>query len=172
MIRHRTFALLLGLALVLTCSPRAHAAGMAWRDWNTGLRDAAAAQKPVLVDVYTDWCTWCKRMDQDVYTRPEVRKYLDDHFVLVKLNAEYTTAAKYEGKAYTSKTLAERFRVNGYPTTIFLRADGTHLANVPGYVAHDKFLLLLQYIGDGYLERGVAYDEFVRRQTGAAPDGN
>jgi len=170
--RHRSLALAVALLLAVTLAPAAHAAGVAWKDWNSGLRDAATAQKPVLVDVYTDWCTWCKRMDQDVYTKPEVRKYLSDHFVIVRLNAEYTTPAKYEGRAYTSKTLAERFRVNGYPTTIFLRADGTHIANVPGYVPADKFMLLLQYIGDGHMERGVTYDEFVRRQATPAPDGN
>jgi thioredoxin-related protein len=144
----------------------AHAAAPTWKDWNSGLKEAATAGKPVLVDVYTDWCTWCKRMDQDVYTRPEVRDYLSGHFVMVKLNAEYSTPARYDGKQYTSRTLAERFRVNGYPTTIFLRADGNHIANVPGYVPADRFLLLLRYIGDGHMDRGVSYDDFVKRQTG------
>ncbi len=147
------------------CAP-AHAAGAVWKDWNSGLRDAATAGKPVIVDVYTDWCTWCKRMDQDVYARPEVKRYLAEHFVQVKLNAEYTTAARYEGKAYTSRTLAERFRVNGFPTTIFLRADGTHMANVPGYVPAERFILLLHYIGDGVMDRGVSYEDFVKQNTG------
>jgi len=142
----------------------AHAAGPAWKDWNSGLKEAGTAGKPVLVDVYTDWCTWCKRMDQDVYARPEVRQYLSQHFVTVKLNAEYTTPARYEGKAYTSHTLAQRFRVNGYPTTIFLRPDGNHIANVPGYVPAERFVLLLRYIGDGAMDRGVSYDDFVKQQ--------
>jgi len=155
-------------ALVITLGTAAptHASTPVWRDWNTGLKEAASAGRPVLVDVYTDWCTWCKRMDQDVYTRPEVREYLSQHFVMVKLNAEYSTPARYDGKQYTSRTLAERFRVNGYPTTIFLRADGNHIANVPGYVPADRFLLLLRYIGDGHMDRGVSYDDFVKQKTG------
>src|SRR5438552_2002702 len=88
-----------------------------WRDWNSGLREAASANRPVLVDVYTDWCGWCKRMDRDVYAQPEVRDYLSQHFVLVRLNAESPAAARYEGHAYTLRTLASRFRVSGYPTT-------------------------------------------------------
>jgi thioredoxin-related protein len=142
----------------------ARAAGPTWKDWNSGLKEAAAAGKPVLVDVYTDWCTWCKRMDADVYAKPEVKAYLAAHFVTVKLNAEYTTPARYEGKPYTSQTLAQRFRVNGYPTTIFLRADGTHIANVPGYVPPERFALLLHYIGDGAMDRGVSFDDFVKQQ--------
>ncbi len=160
------FAALAAAAILGSAAP-AHAIGPVWRDWNSGLREAATAGRPVLVDVYTDWCTWCKRMDQDVYTRPAVREYLAQHFVMVKLNAEYSTPARYDGKQYTSRTLAERFRVNGYPTTIFLRPDGNHIANVPGYVPADRFLLLLRYIGDGHMDRGVSYDDFVKQQTGS-----
>jgi len=161
----RSLVLPFATALALAATAPAHAAGTTWKDWNSGLKDAAAANKPVLVDVYTDWCTWCKRMDADVYTKPEVKQYIAEHFVTVKLNAEYTTQAKYEGKAYTSRTLAERFRVNGYPTTIFLKSDGTHIANVPGYIPADRFLLLLRYIGEGYIDKGVTYDEFVKRES-------
>ena len=152
--------------LALGLNTQSQAAGAVWKDWNGGLREAAASSKPVLVDVYTDWCGWCKRMDKDVYSQPEVKQYLSEHFVQVKLNAEYTTAARYEGKNYTSRTLAERFRVSGFPTTIFLRSDGSHMANVPGYVPAERFLLLLHYIGDGHMDRGVSYEDFVKQSTG------
>ena len=154
--------------LILGLNSQASAAGPAWKDWNSGLRDAASSGKPVIVDVYTDWCTWCKRMDQDVYSRPDVKQYLAEHFVSVKLNAEYTTAARYEGKAHTSRSLAQRFRVNGFPTTIFLRSDGSHMANVPGYVPAERFILLLHYIGDGAMDRGVSYDDFVKQNSGGS----
>jgi thioredoxin-related protein len=149
-------------ALVVACGTAvsAHAETTQWRDWKTGIRDAEASKRPMLVDVYTDWCGWCKRMDRDVYARPEVRDYLSKHFVTVKLDAEDETAALYEGRKYSYKTLASRFRVTGYPTTIFLRPDGAHIANVPGYVPADRFLLLLRYIGDGHLDRGVSFESF------------
>jgi len=101
-----------------------------------------------------------------VYTRRDVRDYLADHFVAVRLNAEHTGAAQYEGKAYTERQISERFRVNGYPTTIFLHSDGKHIANVPGYVPGDRFILLLHYIGDGHMDRGEAFDDFVKQRTG------
>jgi thioredoxin-related protein len=160
----RFVILLLAVASLAGTALPSHAAPVAWKDWNSGLKAASTAGKPVLVDVFTDWCTWCKRMDQDVYAKDDVRAYLATHFVTVKLNAEYTTAARYEGKAYTSQSLAQRFRVNSYPTTIFLRADGTHIANVPGYVPAERFVLLLRYIGDGYMDRGVGFDDFVKQQ--------
>src|SRR4029077_12479238 len=67
-------ASLLAAALALaTFAPAAYAAEINWRDWNTGLAEAAASKRPVVVDVYTDWCGWCKRMEKDVYAREDVR---------------------------------------------------------------------------------------------------
>lgn len=144
------------------------APGIAWRGWDRGLEEARTSGRPVLVDVYTDWCGWCRRMKADVYTRPEIRAYLDDHFVVVTLNAERSDPARYEGRAFTSRSLAARFGVSGYPTTVFLRPDGGHLVNVPGYVESAGFLQILRYIGDGHLDRGVSFQDFSKQ---SAPGG-
>jgi thioredoxin-related protein len=125
------------------------------------MRSAVKTQRPVLVDVYTVWCGWCRRMDDSVYTRHDVRDYLSRRFVTVKLDAEADDEASYQGKMYTSASLAGRFGVSGYPTTIFLRANGEHLVNVPGYVPADRFLLLLRYVGEGAADRGQSFDDFV-----------
>ena len=137
-------------------------AGLKWQAWDPGMRAAVKAGRPVLVDVYTDWCGWCRRMDRDVYTRDDVRDYLSRHFVIVRLDAEAADEASYEGRMYTSRSLAGRFRVTGYPTTIFLRSNGEHLVNVPGYVPADRFLLLLRYIGEGGMDRGQSFDDFLK----------
>jgi thioredoxin-related protein len=149
-------------ALALVVALPAHAAGVAWHDWNEGLAAASGSQRPVIVDVYTDWCGWCKRMDRDVYGRSDVSGYLNDHFVMVRLNAESSERVKYEQREITARTLAAGFQVTGYPTTIFLRANGEHLVNVPGYLAPDKFMKLVRYIGDGHMDRGVKWEDYSR----------
>lgn len=140
---------------------------IAWRAWDRGLEEARASGRPVLVNVYTDWCGWCRRMKAEVYTRPEIRDYLAAHFVVVTLNAEASDPAHYEGKALTSRSLAARFGVSGYPTTVFLRPDGGHLVNVPGYVESAAFLKILRYIGDGHMERGVSFKDFTEQMSRA-----
>jgi thioredoxin-related protein len=165
----------LGLAVLLLlpglAGPAAGgpAPGVSWRSWDRGLEEARGSGRPVLVDVYTDWCGWCRRMEADVYSRPEVRDYLSRKFVTVKLDAEAPDPARYEGRAFTSRSLAARFGVSGYPTTIFLRPAGDQPVAVPGYVDAERFLLLLRYIGDGHMDRGVPFQDFVKRSaTGGA----
>ena len=158
--------LLLGLcapSVLPVPAAAAPAPGIAWRGWDRGLEEARASGRPVLVDVYTDWCGWCRRMKSEVYSRAEIRDYLGEHFVAVSINAEASDPARYEGRAFTSRSLAARFGVSGYPTTVFLRPDGSHMVNVPGYVESARFLQVLRYIGEGHMERGVSFQEFSKR---------
>ena len=157
-------ALLLSCAVVLSVSSTC---AMDWQTWNAGLASAAQANRPVLVDVYTDWCGWCKRMDRDVYAKPEIAEYLGAHFVTVRLNAESAEPVTYQGRSGNARSLASQFDVSGYPTTIFLTAKGEHLVNVPGYIAPERFMLLLRYIGDGHMDRGEKWETFVSRSGGA-----
>jgi thioredoxin-related protein len=158
--------LLAALALPAARTAAAAPPPIAWRAWDRGLEEARASGRPVLVNVVTDWCGYCRRMKAEVYAKPEIRDYLADHFVVVTLNAEAADPAHYEGKALNSRSLAARFGVSGYPTTIFLRSDGEHLVNVPGYVESPNFLRILHYIGDGHMERGVTFKEFTEQTSG------
>ena len=164
MLRPR-WILLLAVSLLPALAFAASPAAPEWRSWNEGLRQAAATGRPVLVDVYTSWCGWCRRMDRDVYSRDDVAHYLRDRYVTVRLDAESPEAAEYLGHRYTSAQIAQHFQVSGYPTTIFLRASGEHMANVPGYVEGDRFLLLLRYVAEGHADRNEPFTEFEKQQT-------
>jgi thioredoxin-related protein len=169
--RRVLFPALCALAVTILFHPATALAAPAWRSWDAGLREAATSGRPVLVDVYTDWCGWCKRMDRDVYARPDVQDYLARKFVTVKLDAESGEVARYGGRTYTSRTLAARFGVTGYPATLFLSSKGAELGNVPGYLGPQDFLLLLRFIGEGHAGRGEKLEDFMRAEKagGARP---
>ncbi len=156
---------LLAILLAFTCRD-ASAREARWRAWDPGLREAATSGRPILVDVKTEWCGWCRRMERDVYSRDDVSGYLSRRFVTIRIDAESPNPAGYQGRATTERALATRFQVTGYPTTIFLHPGGEHIVNVPGYVPADRFLLILRYVGDGHLDRGESFEAFVRANDG------
>lgn len=134
-------------------APRATEAELKWYRFDEGAALAARSKKALLVDVYTSWCGWCKRMEATTYKDPRVIAELNEHFVLVKLNAESDRPLTYKGEKTNEMRLSrEVFGVTGYPTTVFLRADGEVITPVSGYLAADKFRTVLTFIGTGAYE--------------------
>lgn len=91
------------------------------------LRDVDAAQKEsaekgvvIMVDVYTDWCTWCKKLDAEVFVDPAVVA-ISRSLVNLKVNAEDNGPGT---------ALAQQFGVDGYPTILFLKSEGGSLIEV------------------------------------------
>lgn len=103
----------------------AAASAINWQEsLEDGLSRAADGGKILVVDVYTDWCGWCKKMDETVYQSPRIAA-LQDQVVFVKLNAEDGS----EGEDF-----ARRSRVQGYPTTIMLDSNGSEIGRHVGYI--------------------------------------
>lgn len=126
--------------------------------FNDALKSAKDKNKRVIVDIYTDWCGWCNKMDSEVYSKSEIRDIVDASFVMVKLNAESNNKVKYGGKEMTESDLALLFQATGYPTTVFLEPDGKIIEfkynketmnSVPGYFKASDFKKILNFIADG-----------------------
>jgi len=121
-----------------------------WLSFDEAIPVAKEAGKKVMIDVYTDWCGWCKKMDKDTYADPTVVDYLDRKYVAVKLNAESANKLQYQGKTYTERELAAAFGVTGYPSIIFLSDDGEPITVYPGYADAKKFKVILSYIAEDH----------------------
>lgn len=98
------------------------------RDLRKAMEIAKAEDKIVVVDVYTDWCGWCKKMDRTIYADPAVVA-LSRQQIFVKVNAE----DRGQGQHF-----AQQMRVKGYPTTIILNGYGKVLNIAQGYIATPK----------------------------------
>lgn len=104
------------------------------RDLGDALQRASGERKLVMVDFYTDWCRWCRKLDETTYADSRVRQALGS-VIAVKLDAEK------EGRKD-----AVRYRVDGYPTVLFLDASGVEVGRIPGYLPPGPFLEELQDI--------------------------
>jgi thioredoxin-related protein len=109
------------------------------------LEEAKASGRPVLVDFYTDWCGWCKRMDKEVFGDAEVAKYCNENFLVFRVDAE-----KGEGP-----DLAKKHGVGGYPTFVVLDAAGEELDAQPGYAAREPFTKFLKDVKAGNHLKGL-----------------
>lgn len=90
--------------------------------------------KPFLVDIYTDWCGWCKVMMRTTYSNPNIAGYINNFFYPIKFNAETKDTIEYDGQKYYSTNptypksphqLAIKFLGNNlaYPSTVFISPD-------------------------------------------------
>jgi len=108
---------------------------IAWaKDWPTAQKAAAKSGKLIMIDFYTDWCGWCKRLDRDTFPNKAVIKLSQD-FVPLKLNAEKT-----------GRPLARRYGVRGYPTILFLDHKGKLVGRIGGYLRPGPFADALKRI--------------------------
>lgn len=123
-----------------------------WTDMETAIKNAADQDKPVMVDVYTDWCGWCKKMDKEVFNNPDVSESLSKLFMLAKVNGESREKITYKDKKTDGVGIAQGFGIRGYPSLIFLDAKGDLLTLIPGYVDAEKFLPIVKFLGDKHYE--------------------
>ena len=124
--------------------------------------------KPLFIDSYTDWCSWCKKLDKDTFSDPLIAKYLNDNFYPVKFNAESKEPVTFlgrefinDGKAGKAHQLAVGLMQGklSYPTVIFMNEKGELLAPIPGYMEPKDLEPLLVYFGEQkYLTQ--KWDEF------------
>ena len=104
-----------------------------WMSFDLGLKEAKKSNKKIFVDVYTDWCGWCKKMDKEVFSSSKIAPYLSDQYVLIKLNAESGAKASYKETQSSEMELARAFGVTGFPTFLFLESDGALITILPGF---------------------------------------
>ncbi len=131
-----------------------------WYDFNNGLEIAKAENKKILINVYADWCKWCKKLENEVFPDPEVMEYMLKRFISIKFNGEDKNKINYMGQIYLHSEFVEAFGINGFPATIFMTSEAEPITVLPGYLNAKEYLLVLKFIGeDLYLK--MTYDEYL-----------
>lgn len=119
-----------------------------WVSYDEAIKLNKKGKKKYLVDVYTDWCGWCKVMDKQTFTDPAVIKYVNEKYIAVKLNAESNKATTYRGQVTTEAQLATQiFRATGYPTTVVLEEEQNLLLSQAGFLNAEIMDKVLHYYG-------------------------
>lgn len=110
--------------------------------------------RKVIMDVYTDWCGWCKKMDKTTFADEQVVEYVNKNFYAVKLNAESKETINFKGQEFTGAELARALRVSGYPTVVFFDETFSRFQPLSGFRQADEFKKILEVFNEAETQAG------------------
>lgn len=158
------------LLAVLMVDGQTDQSAIKWYTFEQAVELNKTHPKKLLIDVYTDWCGWCKKMDADTWSNPVIAKYINEHYYPVKFNAEQKTPVNFQGKTFTYvdggngrgyNQLAAALLQNqlSFPTVAYMNEKLELLGPVPGYKTAKEMEPILVFISeDKYKTEG--FDAF------------
>jgi thioredoxin-related protein len=129
-----------------------------WYSWEEAVAACEKEPRKIFVDVYTDWCGWCKVMDKKTFPIPAVKSYIEENFYPVKLDAEQKEDIVWNGNTFSWRP-AGRNGINmlaysllegktSYPTIVYLNEKFERIMISPGYKTPEQFLPELKFAAE------------------------
>ncbi|MFO7574278.1 MAG: DUF255 domain-containing protein [Bacteroidales bacterium] len=129
---------------------------------------AMTTPKPIFIDTYTDWCSWCKRLETETFSNPVIAEILNTRFYPVKFNAEGNEEISFRGMKFVNDgkygrthqlTIALLRDKVGYPSLIFFNEEIELLTVVPGFQTAKDIEPLLSFFADKAYDKST-FDEY------------
>jgi len=125
--------------------------------------------KKFYIDVYTDWCGWCKVMDKKTFTDPKVAAYMNEHYYPVKLNAEQKGVINFQGTEF-KWVEAGRKGIHmlaysllegnmSYPSFVYLNEKYERIMTSPGYKEPAQLLPELTFAAEEHY-KSTSWQEY------------
>ncbi|MCB0595154.1 MAG: DUF255 domain-containing protein [Lewinellaceae bacterium] len=137
--------------------------GVKWLSWEEAMALSQTEKKKILLNVYTDWCGWCKRMDKATFEEPNIARYINDNFYPVKFDAEQRNELEYKGKTYKyvkngqrgyHELAAELLKGRlSFPTVVFLDEHANVIQSIVGYKSPQQFERIATYFAGGHYKK-------------------
>ncbi len=130
---------------------------LTWHSMKEAMELNKKTPKKFLIDIYTDWCGWCKVMDKNTFGHEKIAAIIDQYFYAVKFNSEKDSAEiEYKGKLYKLvngyhelTTVLFNGQGVGYPTICYMDTDMNIIQSIPGYQTPEQIEPILMYFGSG-----------------------
>lgn len=129
-----------------------------WLTWDEAIELNKEHPKKIFIDVYTDWCGWCKRMDATTFADPEVVSYMNEHFYAIKLDAEMKENVTFKDQEFKYvkqgrrgiHTLAYSLLEGkaSYPSFVTMTEGFDRIAISPGYKQPDQLIKELRFAAE------------------------
>ena len=175
----KKYRLLIGLFyFVLGSHQSLNAQQVEWMSFEAALEKSKTAPRKIFVDVYTEFCSYCRKMDKETFSNQYIAKYLNENFYPVKLDAQQRNDITFKNKVYhyvnrggqnSYHQLAAEI-MNGrlsYPTIVFLDEKADVIQSIPGYRGALEFELFITYFGENQ-HKAMPWTSYKRRQPKGA----
>lgn len=141
-----------------------------WMSWEDAIEASNKNPKKLFVDVYTDWCGWCKKMDKTTFADPKVAAYINENFYPIKFDAEQREIVEYNG--YSLKFINQGRRgvhelayslldgQLGYPSYVYLDEAQRRITVSPGFKQVSDLLKELSFIAEDHYKT-TSYEEYL-----------
>lgn len=133
--------------------------------------------RKIYIDMYTDWCGWCKVMDQKTFTDEKIADQLNSNFYAVKFDAEGKESVEFRDRTFNFIAQGNRgyhelaaALMQGklsYPTSVFLDENLNLISPLPGYYPPEKLHPILEFIGDDHYKT-INYEQFLSKKGGVS----
>jgi thioredoxin-related protein len=132
--------------------------------------------KKIFVDVYTDWCGWCKRMDATTFSHPVIAEKLNGNWIPVKIDAERTDTVVINGQMFVNENATAsrsshqlaQVLLNGqmgYPSYALIDETGRPIQVIQGYQSAPQFEMMLDFFSSNAY-RTTDWEEFQKTFKG------
>ncbi len=149
--------------------------GVEWLTWEQAMEKSKTEKRKIFVDVYTEWCGWCRKMEASTFKDPVIANYINNNFYAVKFDAEQKESIEFNGKEYKFVKSGKRgyhelaaWMTNGklgYPTVVFINENQKVIQPIPGYLPAEKFEPIMTYFGGDHYKK-TPWDIYQKKYRG------
>ena len=131
-----------------------------WLTWDEAIALNKLEPRKIIVDVYTDWCGWCKKMDKATFQDSAVVRYVNQNYYAIKFNAEQTDDIRIGDQVYQYVKKGTRgyhelaaqitYGRLSYPTIVFMSEKLEVIQPLAGFQAAEDFEMIMKYFGGDF----------------------
>ena len=146
--------------LILWGFPALQAQSIQWMTFEEAIEAQQSVKKKVFVDIYTDWCSWCKKMDQTTFQNKVIANYINEHYYPIRFNAESNLDITFKGNTYEFARQGRRgyhqLAVEltqgrlSFPTVVFLDENLQIIQALRGFQSSLRFEQIMTYFAQDY----------------------